>query len=250
MELITNPSARFDPDGTAGILNIVLKKNRLEGISGQIQATYGTGDNHDANASLNYRTPSVSLSSNVGWNDRWMFMAGETDRTQFWPGDSTSESFVSRPGDSHRGSLSGSLKAEWRVAPSWTMFGGFNQNVGIRDSWDTTRTAESWRLANGENLYATDALRTQEGVGDSKGGDIFWGFERPSEHLATNGRRTCESPRACGSETTPFWTQALSSGARWMQWRRSTTKRTTTSDGWRKPISNGLGATKARLRPA
>ena len=178
VELITNPSARFDPDGTAGILNIVLKKNRLEGISGQIQATYGTGDNHDANASLNYRTPSVSLSSNVGWNDRWMFMAGETDRTQFWPGDSTSESFVSRPGDSHRGSLSGSLKAEWRVAPSWTMFGGFNQNAGIRDSWDTTRTAESWRLANGENLYATDALRTQEGVGDSKGGDIFWGFER------------------------------------------------------------------------
>ena len=54
MELITNPSASFDPDGTAGILNIVLKKNKLEGISGQVQATYGTGDNHDANASLNY----------------------------------------------------------------------------------------------------------------------------------------------------------------------------------------------------
>ena len=39
VELITNPSARFDPDGTAGILNIVLKKNRLEGFSGQVQAT-------------------------------------------------------------------------------------------------------------------------------------------------------------------------------------------------------------------
>ncbi|MEC8368305.1 MAG: carboxypeptidase regulatory-like domain-containing protein, partial [Bacteroidota bacterium] len=33
VELITNPSARFDPDGTAGILNIALKKNKLEGIS-------------------------------------------------------------------------------------------------------------------------------------------------------------------------------------------------------------------------
>ena len=60
MELITNPSARFDPDGTAGILNIVLKKNKLEGVGGQLQATYGTGDNHDANASLNYRTTSWS----------------------------------------------------------------------------------------------------------------------------------------------------------------------------------------------
>lgn len=82
VELITNPSARFDPDGTAGILNIVLKKNLLEGFSGQLQATYGTGDNHDANASLNYRTAKWSLSSNMGWNDRQMFMRGETLREQ------------------------------------------------------------------------------------------------------------------------------------------------------------------------
>ena len=97
VELITNPSARFDPDGTAGILNIVLKKNKLEGVSGQLQATYGTGDNHDANASLNYRTTSWSLSSNLGWNDRQSFMAGETDRTQYWSPDSTSNSSVSGP---------------------------------------------------------------------------------------------------------------------------------------------------------
>ena len=177
VELITNPSARFDPDGTAGILNIVLKKNKLEGISGQLQATYGTGDNHDANASLNYRSRALSLSTNLGWNDRMSFMAGETDRTQFWSDDSTSFSAVDRPGDSHRGSMSGSLRAEWRASDAWTVFAGVNANEGVRDGWDSTFTAEQW--TGGElNGLNTEALRVEESQKDTRGGDAFAGFER------------------------------------------------------------------------
>ena len=177
IELITNPSARFDPDGTAGILNIVLKKNRLEGISGQVQATYGTGDNHDANASLNYRNDAWSLSSNFGWNDQWMYMAGETDRTQFWASDSTSRSHVTRPGDSHRNSLSGSFKAEWRVTEAFTLFGGVNGNQGLRDGWDSTRTSEVWEGGVFAGM-ATDALRQELGTSDRAGGDVFVAMER------------------------------------------------------------------------
>ena len=177
VELITNPSARFDPDGTAGILNIVLKKNRLEGISGQVQATYGTGDNHDANASLNYRTSALSISTNLGWNDRYSFMAGETDRTQWWSSDSTSLSLVDRPGDSHRGSLSGSVKLEWRASERWILFSGINVNNGVRDGWDSTSTHETWTGGVLDGLN-TEALRVEESLSDSEGGDVFAGFER------------------------------------------------------------------------
>ena len=177
VELITNPSARFDPDGTAGILNIVLKKNRLEGISGQVQATYGTGDNHDANASLNYRNNKVSLSTNFGWNDRWQYMAGETDRTQYWSSDSTSLSHVERPGDSHRGSITGSFKADWFASESMTVFAGINANQGIRDGWDSTATQETWTGGALDGL-TTSALRVEQGINDSEGGDVFLGFEK------------------------------------------------------------------------
>ncbi len=177
VELITNPSARFDPDGTAGILNIVLKKNRLEGVSGQLQATYGTGDNHDANASLNYRNQALSISTNLGWNDRYSFVAGETNRTQFWPGDSTSHSEVNRPGDSHRGNVTGSAKLEWRASEAWTIFAGVNGNQGVRDGWDSTFTAEQWDGGALTGLN-TEALRVEESTRDSRGGDAFAGFER------------------------------------------------------------------------
>jgi iron complex outermembrane recepter protein len=177
VELITNPSARFDPDGTAGILNIVLKKNLLEGFSGQLQATYGTGDNHDANASLNYRTAKWSLSSNMGWNDRQMFMRGETLREQFWSEDSTSFSDVQRPGDSERRSLSGSLKADWRLVGDLTFFAGLNANQGSRNGWDSTSTSESWRGGALDGV-TTEVLRSEQNTNDSRGGDAFVGFEK------------------------------------------------------------------------
>ncbi len=194
VELITNPSARFDPDGTAGILNIVLKKNLLEGFSGQLQATYGTGDNHDANASLNYRTAKWSLSSNMGWNDRQMFMRGETLREQFWSEDSTSFSDVQRPGDSERRSLSGSLKADWRSGGGLTFFAGLNANKGSRNGWDSTSTSESWQ-GGGLDGVTTEVLRSEQSTNESQGGDAFVGFEK--KWAESGAKWTADVRRSC-----------------------------------------------------
>ena len=54
IEVITNPSARYDAEGTAGILNIVLKKQRQDGWNGQASATAGTGDKYNTSLNLNY----------------------------------------------------------------------------------------------------------------------------------------------------------------------------------------------------
>lgn len=60
IEIVTNPSAKYDPDGTSGIINIVLKKNKLKGFNGAISTNLGSGDLTDGNvaegnASLSYR---------------------------------------------------------------------------------------------------------------------------------------------------------------------------------------------------
>lgn len=60
IEVVTNPSAKYDPDGTSGIINIVLKKNKLKGFNGMVSTNIGSGDltggnTLDGTVSLSYR---------------------------------------------------------------------------------------------------------------------------------------------------------------------------------------------------
>lgn len=60
IEIVTNPSAKYDPDGTSGIINIVLKKNKLKGFNGLLNANIGSGNLNGGNVadggfSLSYR---------------------------------------------------------------------------------------------------------------------------------------------------------------------------------------------------
>jgi outer membrane receptor protein involved in Fe transport len=72
VELVTNPSARYDPEGTGGILNIILKKRIDGGFNGAISATAGTGDKYNGSLNFNYRSPSINL---FGAFDTRMFNA-------------------------------------------------------------------------------------------------------------------------------------------------------------------------------
>lgn len=61
IEVITNPSAKYDPDGTAGIINIVLKKDQKEGYNGNVNFSVGTFHKYNAGISMNYRNKWVNL---------------------------------------------------------------------------------------------------------------------------------------------------------------------------------------------
>lgn len=60
VEIVTNPSAKYDPDGTTGIINIVLKKNKLRGINGNVNLSGATGNLFNGSTSLSYRTAKVN----------------------------------------------------------------------------------------------------------------------------------------------------------------------------------------------
>lgn len=63
IEVITNPSVRYDPDGTSGIINIVLKRRSLEGLNGMIQANYSPPDRFSSGINLNYRAEKFNYSA-------------------------------------------------------------------------------------------------------------------------------------------------------------------------------------------
>ena len=70
IEIITNPSARYDPDGMAGIINVVMKKNAQTGINGIVNAMIGTNDKQQLDATFNKKTEKVNLTFGVNLNDR------------------------------------------------------------------------------------------------------------------------------------------------------------------------------------
>lgn len=61
IEVITNPSARYRPDGTSGIINIVLKKNIKRGWNGIVTANAGNKERYNGSVSLNYNPGKINL---------------------------------------------------------------------------------------------------------------------------------------------------------------------------------------------
>ena len=66
IEIITNPSAKFKPDGTAGIINLILKKERKEGFNGTLTGNVGNKNRYNSSMALNYHKGGLNLYGSYG----------------------------------------------------------------------------------------------------------------------------------------------------------------------------------------
>lgn len=88
IEIITNPSAKYDPDGMAGIINVVLKKNILAGFNGVVNGMAGTGDKYRSDFTLNYRTKKSNIFLGADWTEDNSYGTFFSERQTF-SGDTT-----------------------------------------------------------------------------------------------------------------------------------------------------------------
>ncbi|MCL2167572.1 MAG: TonB-dependent receptor [Lentimicrobiaceae bacterium] len=103
VEVITNPSARLDPDGMGGIINVILKKKKQPGFNAYFQGGLATSifkenfylDGGNLSANLNYTYHKVNMFLNYNFRSGQRRSAGELDRTSWFqkneetPADST-----------------------------------------------------------------------------------------------------------------------------------------------------------------
>jgi len=106
VEVITNPSVRYDPDGTSGIINIVMKKERRRGYNGMVSLNASPGNRYSGSLNLNYHTGPLNFfgtysgrlynMDGFGSNYRTSFLADTThlDQDMVYENDMDAHNFT------------------------------------------------------------------------------------------------------------------------------------------------------------
>ena len=121
IEVVTNPSARYDAEGGAGIINIVLKKGKNNGINGTVIATIGDPKNYGLNTNVNFKSENFNLFTTLGYNDS-NSPAKSLTNTDYLNADGSVEKTINERTDRERGRK------------------GYNYNFGVDWFLDKTLT--------------------------------------------------------------------------------------------------------------
>ncbi|MGE5424213.1 MAG: TonB-dependent receptor domain-containing protein, partial [Syntrophothermus sp.] len=152
IEVITNPSAKYRPDGTGGIINIVLKKEQKAGYNGRAGVNVGTLGRVNANLGGNYNTGKFNLYGNYGFRKDYR---KRTNNLQSETIDTATRKsvYLDQEGSGTGSTLShlGQLGIDWY--PSKKDASGISATINIRKSDRTDNTLKT---------YKDDSLRLTE----------------------------------------------------------------------------------------
>lgn len=158
IEIITNPSAKYEASGTGGILNIILKKEEKKGLNGSISVNTGLPDNHSLGLSLNRRTEKFNLFTQLGAGYRSLPQDTEVINRNLIKNESIfsngteyrNETFFNftlgtdyHINDLNVLTLSGNFAYEIEDQPSETNFSLFDSNETLISSWLREETTEA-----------------------------------------------------------------------------------------------------------
>ncbi|MCO6494675.1 MAG: TonB-dependent receptor [Bacteroidetes bacterium] len=120
IELINNPSAKYDAEGTAGIINIILKSSNKIGWNASVTAGYGTFDRYNGSASFSYGNNKLKFSTTYGYRNHHSVSKGTTQRLNLLE-DTTY--FLLQNSETNRGNLSNTWNGnlDYEITPKTTL---------------------------------------------------------------------------------------------------------------------------------
>lgn len=189
VEIMTNPSAKFDAEGQSGIVNIILKKNARIGLNGTINASAGSFENAMAGATINYRNQTFNHFLSYNFNRRVNLGDGFNDNIIFTDSDQVEADArrIYADNDSRRRGHNHTMRlgTDYYVAENTTL--SFASNVSLRDnSRRQDILYQYWNLPENGSSGDRSAQQYEDDFGLDLQFDFKQGLKREGEELTAN----------------------------------------------------------------
>jgi outer membrane receptor protein involved in Fe transport len=184
IEVITNPSSKYDAEGQSGIINIVMKKNAQLGFTGSASGTVGTQNTYNGTLSLAYQTKKINIFGNYSYRKADRIGDGSINKTIDTPRLTQYTNQVSN----QKFDFSGHnirTGIDFFLDPKNTL--SFSDNINIRDR-DLTQTGLTTITQNGTLFQTQNQNNTNDGSGTNidLSLDFDHKFTKKQEELTAN----------------------------------------------------------------
>lgn len=173
VEIITNPSSRYEAEGSVGIINIILKTERNQGWNGSFDVTGGWPQSHNASVNLNYRREKFSLFTSTGVRYRWTPRFSNEYREIF---NADTSYYQDQIETSYRGGTSGNLRLGGEYHPD--KFTTLTGSVLLRKGLDRNEGSIRYLNYDFQKMLASILLRKNDENENDYSIDYSFNFER------------------------------------------------------------------------
>ncbi|MCA0153217.1 TonB-dependent receptor domain-containing protein [Winogradskyella vincentii] len=182
VEVITSPSARYDAEGQAGILNIILRRSKLTGLNGAVTVNAGYPEQAGVSGNINFRTGDLNFFNTTSYNYRNVPGNSYTDTEFLETNNSIQEE---REFDRIRKGLNTNLGVEWYINETASL----TTSIQYRDSNNEQETTNVLQEFDGTNNLVNTTLRFDPEFEDDKTIQYSVNFDKQfngdSEHKLT-----------------------------------------------------------------